>query len=456
GYPGELRREDNRYYRFFTANIVGILPKSTENGYSLIYSGEAFPGMSGGPVFSRDGVMIGIHGEANVNAISGGTSNYAIPIASYQQAIAKLNTQPTAQTPPATPIPIPAPKPEVAPKPVTPPTPAPVVSTPKTPVKPPAPASQPSKPINVDNVSSVPTFGSGGQPNSKPASKPEVIVEVEPSAETPKPTSKPATKPEVVVETEPAQPTVEQPKTEQPVKQPVKQPTVEQSTPPAASEEEVLVTTASRKIALISPRTGIDYTKLRNLLKAGEWSEADLHTYQLVEQIIKSARSENKHVFIELKTIAEYSCPDIRTVDYLWKKYSNNQFGFSSQQEVWQSVNQDGDFSTQTWRRFATEVGWKQGDVSVGSGYLLYNQLNFEPTKAPSGHLPWWFSLPDEEQKVIKYLFARCNFNPTTSELEAETRANSPNTAQNPSNNRRTKSSINNLQFNINKPPKSQ
>jgi serine protease Do len=456
GYPGELRREDNRYYRFFTANIVGILPKSTENGYSLIYSGEAFPGMSGGPVFSRDGVMIGIHGEANVNAISGGTSNYAIPIASYQQAIAKLNTQPTAQTPPATPIPIPAPKPEVAPKPVTPPTPAPVVSTPKPPVKPPAPASQPSKPINVDNVSSVPTFGSGGQPNSKPASKPEVIVEVEPSAETPKPTSKPATKPEVVVETEPAQPTVEQPKTEQPVKQPVKQPTVEQSTPPAASEEEVLVTTASRKIALISPRTGIDYTKLRNLLKAGEWSEADLHTYQLVEQIIKSARSENKHVFIELKTIAEYSCPDIRTVDYLWKKYSNNQFGFSSQQEVWQSVNQDGDFSTQTWRRFATEVGWKQGDVSVGSGYLLYNQLNFEPTKAPSGHLPWWFSLPDEEQKVIKYLFARCNFNPTTSELEAETRANSPNTAQNPSNNRRTKSSINNLQFNINKPPKSQ
>jgi hypothetical protein len=301
----------------------------------------------------------------------------------------------------------------------------------------------------------VPTFGSGEQPSSKPATKPEVIVEVETPAATPKPTSKPATKPEVIVGTESPQP-VEQPKTEQPVKQPVKQPTVEQSTSPPASEEEVLVTTASRKISLISPRTGIDYTKLRNLLKAGEWSEADLHTYQLVEQIVKSAKRENKHVFIELKTIAEYSCPDIRTVDYLWKKYSNNQFGFSSQQEVWQSVNQDGDFSTQTWRRFATEVGWKQGDVAVGSGYLLYNQLNFEPTKAPEGHLPWWFALPDDEQKVIKYLFARCNFNPTTAELEAEARANSPNTAQNPGNNRRTKSSIDNLQFNINKPPKSQ
>lgn len=454
GYPGELREEDNRYYRFFTANIVGILPKSTENGYSLIYSGEAFPGMSGGPVFSRDGVMIGIHGEANVNAVSGGTSNYAIPIASYQQAIAKLNTQPTAQTPPT---PAPIPKPEVAPKPATPTTPAPVVSTPKPAVKPPATPSQPSAPIDADNVSSVPTFGSGEKPSSKPAIKPEVIVEIEPPTQTPKPTSKPATKPEVIVETEtvPTQP-VEQPKTEQPVKQPVKQPTAVQSTSPPAPEEEVLVTTASRKISLISPRTGIDYTKLRNLLKAGEWSEADLHTYQLVEQIIKSAKRDNKHVFIELKTIAEYSCPDIRTVDYLWKKYSNNQFGFSSQQEVWQSVNQDGDFSTQTWRRFATEVGWKQGDVSVGSGYLLYNQLNFEPNKAPEGHLPWWFSLPDEEQKVIKYLFARCNFNPTTAELEAEARRNSPNTAQNPGSNRRTKGSLDNLQFMINKPPKSQ
>jgi serine protease Do len=419
GYPGELRREDNRYYRFFTANIVGILPKSTENGYSLIYSGEAFPGMSGGPVFSRDGVMIGIHGEANVNAISGGTSNYAIPIVSYQQAIAKLEAQPTAQNPPVTATP----KPEA-----TKPT-----SSAQTPAKPPTSPSQQS-PINFNNVSSVPTFGSGG----KPATKPEVIVETQAEPEQPVEQAKPATKPEVIVETqaEPEQP-VEQPKVKQPTLQP-------------EEFEEVSVATSSKKIALISPRTGIDYTKLRNLLKESKWSEADLHTYQLVEQIIKSAKNENKHVFIELKTIAQYSCPDIRTVDYLWKKYSNDQFGFSPQQQVWQSVNQDGDFSTQTWRRFATQVGWKKGEVANSSGYLLYNELDFEPTKAPAGHLPWWFALPDEEQKVIKYLFARCNFNPTPAELEAEARANSADTAQNPGNNLNSKN-----QPDINKPPKS-
>jgi serine protease Do len=437
GYPGELRREDNRYYRFFTANIVGILPKSTENGYSLIYSGEAFPGMSGGPVFSQDGVMVGVHGEANVNAVSGGTSNYAIPITSYQQAIANLNTPPTVQTPSTTPA-TPA-QPEVVQKPTAPVKPA-------TPTQPTTPESQPSESIDADNVSSVPTFGSGGKPTSKPTSKPEVIVEAKPATPVKQPQA--PSKPEVIVEAKPATPIV-QPKTPQPVEQ-VKQPATS-----SEQQEEVLVTTASRKIALVSPKTGIDYTKLRDLLKGSQWSEADLHTYQLVEQIIKSAKNDNKHIFIELKTIAEYSCPDVRTIDYLWKKYSNSQFGFSPQQEVWQSVNQDGDFSAQTWRRFATEVGWKEGDVTSASGYLLYNQLNFDPNQSPSGHLPWWFALPDEDQKVIKYLFARCNLNPTPAELEAEAKANSPNTAQNPNKNRNTKESINGNQFIINKPPKS-
>ena len=204
------------------------------------------------------------------------------------------------------------------------------------------------------------------------------------------------------------------------------------------------VPTTTRKISLISPKTGIDYTKLRNLLKEGKWSQADLHTSQIVEQVVKSAKQQNKHVFIELKTIADFSCPDIRTVDYLWKKYSNDKFGFSPQQEVWQSVNQKDDFSTQTWRRFATEVGWKTGEVSSGSGYLLHEQLDFEPAQAPEGHLPWWFALPDEDQNVIKYLFAHCNFNPTVEELEAESGNSSDNGNE-----------AVNREPNINKPPKS-
>ncbi|MGL4881825.1 MAG: GUN4 domain-containing protein, partial [Waterburya sp.] len=359
------------------------------------------------------GLMIGVHGEANINAISGGTSNYAIPINSYQQAIAKLNTAPTAEKPQS---------PDNT-------------NVAKEPKAEPAPSPQPNNnnqseetaPSNPDNISSVPTFTPN--PNS---STPNTEVEPQPEATTQPESTEAEEKPEVIVnERKP-------PKDEQPevvVNEP--EPPKAESQPAATTQptepasETTNIPSTQQRVTLISQKTGIDYTKLQNLLKEQKWSEADLHTYELIEQVVKTAKQENQHIFIELKSIAEFSCPDIRTIDYLWKEYSGNKFGFSSQQEIWQSVNQKGDFSTETWRSFATKVGWKKGEVASGSGYLLYDQLNFDPAKAPAGHLPWWFALPEEEQKVIKHLFARCNFNPSEQELEAETRQKRPQNSAN-------------------------
>ena len=450
GYPGELRREDNRYYRFFTANLVGILPKSTENGYSLIYNGEAFPGMSGSPVFNREGLVIGVHGEANV-AFTGGTSNYAIPIASYQQAIAQQAasqdnttsdteaTAPPAETPETTEevpeviVEEPAPEPEAAED--------PVATTPAQPEESDTEQATEATSLDSENISSVPTFAPAEQPENKP--EPEAAQPEEDS--TSETVSLSEDKPESEPEPEPEPEVVKEPKTPEPEEAAQPEAKPEESVEEESVElEEIATPTVTRKIVLISPKTGIDYTKLRNLLKEGKWSEADLHTYRLVEQIVKSAKLNNKRTFIELKTIAEYSCSDIRTIDSLWKKYSDNRFGFSQQQKVWQSVNQKGDFSTETWRRFATEVGWKKGEVNSSSGYLLYDQLDFEPNEAPAGHLPWWFAMADEEQKVIKSLFARCNLNPTLAELEAEAQKNSANTAQNSDNNGNRRRNTNN------------
>ena len=417
GYPGELRQEDNRYYRFFPANLVGILPKTTENGYSLIYNGEAFPGMSGGPVFNKNGVMIGVHGEANIHALSGGTSNYAIPINSYKQAIAQLETEPTAEatTPTETEPTQAAPEVVVEPNNVQPDN---------------SQQPEPTESSNSDNISSVPTFTPNTSENSEPEAateaepEPEAVEEVETAMEA-EPEPEAVEEVETATEAEPESEAVEEVETTEAEPEPEAVEEVETTAElkPVASEE-VEIPTVTRKILLVSEKTGIDYTKLRNLLKEEKWSEADLHTYELVEQIVKTAKRQNKHTFIELKTIAEFSCSDVRTIDYLWKKYSDDKFGFSPQQDIWQTVNQEGDFSTQTWRRFATKVGWKQGEVASSSGYKLYDELNFEPAKAPEGHLPWWFALPDEEQKVIKSLFSRCNLNPTLEELEAEATSN--------------------------------
>ena len=431
GYPGELRQEDNRYYRFFPANLVGILPKTTENGYSLIYNGEAFPGMSGSPVFNKNGLMIGVHGEANIHALSGGTSNYAIPINSYKQAIAQLDTATPADSPAQTQTEV---EPEVEPEaePEAESVPEVVIDADVEPDN----SQQPEAESSSNNISSVPTFtpdpsDSESETVTEPqaseletATQAEVEAEAEPveEAEAEEVEVEPEAEAEAEAEAEPVEEAEEvevEPEAESEAEA-AEEPQAE----PVVASEEVEIPTVTRKIPLISEKTGIDYTKLRNLLKEKKWSEADLHTDELVEQIVKTAKRQKKHVFIELNTITEFSCPDVRTIDYLWTKYSDDKFGFSPQQDIWQNVNQEGDFSTQTWRRFATKVGWKQGEVASSSGYKLYEQLDFEPAKAPVGHLPWWFALPDEEQKVIKSLFSRCNLNPTLEELEAEATSN--------------------------------
>lgn len=53
-----------------TGNIAGIRPDNAD-GYELLYSNSTGPGMSGGPVFNRQGQVVGIHGRAAGNNTSG-------------------------------------------------------------------------------------------------------------------------------------------------------------------------------------------------------------------------------------------------------------------------------------------------------------------------------------------------------------------------------------------------
>jgi hypothetical protein len=407
GYPGELREESDRYYRFFTSNLVGILPKPTANGYALIYNGEAFPGMSGGPVLDKNGLVIGIHGEANIHARTFGTSNYAIPIDIYKSASAPNSTPETTATAPEQPQPTPEPTATAPEQPQ--PTPETTATAPEQP--------QPLPDVTVADVPSdnqtlreilidiVPE----GDPNSPPTTSQSLSDEPKSTPANPPVNNQPS-KPQQNSTTVSSIPTFSSPNPSSvnPSSSEVSQPTQPTPTPQPIQESNSIIAPDS---TLVSARTGIDYTSLRNLLAEGKWEEADRQTYDLITQIVKTAKRRNPHVFIELKTIAEFSCGDLKTIDRLWRKYSSGKFGFAPQQAIWESVNDKGDFSTETWRRFATSVGWKQGDVASSSGYLLYQQLNFDPTQAPTGHLPWWFAMTEEEQKVIKHLFARCNFN---------------------------------------------
>ncbi|EHJ11509.1 S1 family peptidase, partial [Crocosphaera watsonii] len=75
GYPNK----NPRIYRFFRdQSISGLLSSSqAENGYEIIFTGEAFPGMSGSPLLDENGHIIGIYGQSQQEH-SGGLSLYGI------------------------------------------------------------------------------------------------------------------------------------------------------------------------------------------------------------------------------------------------------------------------------------------------------------------------------------------------------------------------------------------
>ncbi len=89
GYPG-VKTNDDRLYRFYNLNIVGLLDKPINQGYSVLYEGETISGMSGSPLLNGDGDLVGIHGIYRVDdpTIRKGSS-YAIPINTYKKLIAE-------------------------------------------------------------------------------------------------------------------------------------------------------------------------------------------------------------------------------------------------------------------------------------------------------------------------------------------------------------------------------
>lgn len=125
---------------------------------------------------------------------------------------------------------------------------------------------------------------------------------------------------------------------------------------------------------------GVDYTRLQELLAAGEWKEADRET---VTVTLKAAGQERKGLF-RPEDIANFPCTDLRTIDQLWVKYSQNRFGFSVQKRIWLNIEGSPNFNYETYCRFGTSVGWY-----VKYSWLSYFRLTFS-LDAPVGHLPGW------------------------------------------------------------------
>ena len=121
---------------------------------------------------------------------------------------------------------------------------------------------------------------------------------------------------------------------------------------------------------------GVDYTRLRDLLAAGMWREADQETNCV---ILKAARREVDG-WLDMESMDNFPCDDLRTIDQLWVTYSEGRFCFSVQKKIWLEVGGKND--EKTIRKLGDYVGWHNEFC-----WLEYEDLTFN-MQAPSGHLP--------------------------------------------------------------------
>ena len=116
---------------------------------------------------------------------------------------------------------------------------------------------------------------------------------------------------------------------------------------------------------------GVDYIQLHDLLAAGQWQKADKETGAVMLKIARRVTAG----WLREEDIQELPCPDLQTIDRLWVKHSQERFGFSVQNSIWEIVEED-------YGRFSDSVGWR-----LSSDWRRYSDLTFS-LLAPIGYLP--------------------------------------------------------------------
>jgi hypothetical protein len=129
------------------------------------------------------------------------------------------------------------------------------------------------------------------------------------------------------------------------------------------------------------------FVRLRDLLAAGNFKEADRETANILVAAINQTSNTITPADIEKFPIAP-----LRIVDRLWRKYSNDRFGLSIQLKIYRELG--GNLNTLIAQdeelifAFADRIGWRQNGKFI-------MQSNWEASlSSPEGFLPltWWIT----------------------------------------------------------------
>jgi hypothetical protein len=125
---------------------------------------------------------------------------------------------------------------------------------------------------------------------------------------------------------------------------------------------------------------GVDYRKLRDLLKAGQWKEADEETLQ----VMLKAANRVSDGWLDAASLKNFPCKDLKTIDQLWVTASDGHFGFSVQKKIWEDCDRPTS-AGKNWDQFSVKVGWQNKKATA---YVNYSDLNFNPFLSPKGESP--------------------------------------------------------------------
>jgi hypothetical protein len=137
----------------------------------------------------------------------------------------------------------------------------------------------------------------------------------------------------------------------------------------------------------------IFYQELEELLKLERWKEADQLTADLMLRLSNCSKN-----YLEVETVQNLSSKDLQRIDFLWREFSSNHFGFSIQKhrlhEKWSLWESDaGTNENALWMICGKLLGWHREGLWFGPlAWKTRSELTFTK-EAPKGHLPasWVF-----------------------------------------------------------------
>lgn len=149
-----------------------------------------------------------------------------------------------------------------------------------------------------------------------------------------------------------------------------------QSRAPQQRMRAVAAQAEAKSVALESDMD-VDYTPLEEAMQAGKWRQADDMTRALLITLAGEDAEDREYIyFTEVKNIP---VTDLKTIDNLWTTYSDGNFGFSVQRNIWKREKE-------MWGKFFKKLDWTTGE---NNSYRSWKSDEYiYKVDAAKGHLP--------------------------------------------------------------------